>query len=91
MNKLGKVLDIYLHKYDHIFFIGHFKLEICERSMHDFCDVCSLEISNTSTCFKNLENPFSIDLLLTNSKSNFDETLILESVPPNFHELVVLL
>ena len=63
MNELGKVLDIYLHKYDHILVIGDFNSEINERSMHDFCNVYNLEsLSNTPTCFKNPENPSCIDL-----------------------------
>ena len=36
MNELGKGLDIYLHKYDHILLIGDFNSEISERSIHGF-------------------------------------------------------
>ena len=90
MNELGKALDIYLHKYDHILLIGDFNSEISERSIHDFCNVYNLEsLSNTPTCFKNPENPSCIDLLLTNSKNNFDETVVLESGLSDFHKLVV--
>ena len=77
LNKYGKALDIYLHKYDHILLIGDFNSEMSERSIHDFCNVYNLEsLSNTPTCFKNPENPSRVDLLLTNSKSNFDEALV---------------
>ena len=90
MNELGKVLDIYLHKYDLILLIGDFNSETSEKSMHDFCNVYNLEsLSNTSTCFKKPENPSSIDLLLTNSKNNFDEAVVLESGLSDFHKLVV--
>ena len=90
MNELGKALDIYLHKYDHILLIGDFNLEISERSIHDFCNVCNLEsLSNSPTCFKNPENPSCIDLLLTISKNNFDETVVLELGLSDFHKLVV--
>ena len=90
MNELGKALDIYLHKYDHILLIGDFNSEISERSIHDFCNVDHLESpSNTPTCFRNPENPTCIDLLLTNSKTNFDETVVLESGLSDFHKLVV--
>ena len=43
MNELGKALDIYLHKYDHILLIGDFNSEISERSIHDFCNVYNLD------------------------------------------------
>ena len=90
MNEFGKALDIYLHKYDHILLIGDFNSEISERSMHDFCNIYNLDsLSNTPTCFKNPANPSCIDLLLTNSKNNFDETLVLESALSDFHKLVV--
>ena len=79
MNELGKTLDVYLHKYDHILLIGDFNSEISERSIHDFCNVYNLEsLSNTPTCLKKTENPSCIDLLPTNSKNNFDETIVLE-------------
>ena len=73
-----------------ILLIGDFSSEISERSMHDFCNVYNLEsLSNTTTCFKNPENPFCIDLLLTNSKNTFDEVLVLESGLSDFHKIVV--
>ena len=44
-NQLGKALDIYLHKYDHILLIGDFNSEIIH-----FCNVYDLEsLSNTPT------------------------------------------
>ena len=88
MNESGKALDIHLHKYDHILLIDDFNSKISERSMHDFCNVYNLEsLPNTPTCFKNLENPSCIDLLLTNSKNNFDDALVLESGLSDFHKL----
>ena len=92
MNELGKVLDIFLHKYDHILLIGDFNSEISESLIHDFCNAYNLEsLSNTPTCFKNPENPSCIDRLLTNSKNNFDEAVVLESGISDFHKLVVSL
>ena len=90
MNELGKALDIYLHKYDHSLRIGNFNSEISERLIHDFCNVYNLEsLSNTPTCFKNPKNPSCIDLLLTNSKKNFNQTVVLESGLFDFHQLFV--
>ena len=90
INELGKTLNIYLHKNDHILLIGRFNSEISKKLLHDFCNVYNLEsLSNTPTCFKNPENPSCIELLLTNSKHNFDETVVLESGLSVFHKLVV--
>ena len=91
MNELGKALDIYLLKYDHILFIGDFNSEISERSIHDFCNVYNLETpSNLPTCFKNPESPSCIDLILTNLNNNFDEALVLELGLSDFHKLAML-
>ena len=90
MNELGKAPDIYLHKYDHLLLIGDFNSEISKRSVHDFCNVYNLQsLANTPICFKNLKNPSCIDLLLTNSKNNFDKTVVLESGLFDFHKLFV--
>ena len=43
MGVLGKALNIYLHKYDHILLISDFNSEINERLMHDLCSVYNLE------------------------------------------------
>ena len=56
MDKLGKVFDIYLHKYDHILLICDFNSKISERLIYNFCNVYNLEILlNTPNCFKNPE------------------------------------
>ena len=90
MNELGTALDIHLQKYDHVLLIDDFNSRISKRSKHDFCNAYNLEnLSNTTTCFKNPQNSSCTDLLLTNSKTNFDETLVLESGPSDFHKLVV--
>ena len=90
MNELGKALDIYLHKYDYVLITGGFNSEISERLIHDLCNIYNLEsLSNTPTCFKIPENPSCIDLLMKNSKNNFDEELALESGLFDFHKPVV--
>ena len=47
INELGKALDTYFHKYDHILLIGDFNSGISERSMHDFCNVYNLKVYQT--------------------------------------------
>ena len=91
MNELGNPFDIYLQKYNHALLIGKLNSErsISERSMHDFCNVYNLEsLSKTPTCFKTPKDLSCIDLLLTNSKKNFDEKSALESCLSDFDKLV---
>ena len=91
MNESGKVVDIYLRKYDHFLLISDFNMEISERSMHDFCNAFNLEITSIENtphnCFKNPKSPSCIDLLLRNSKNNFIEALVLEFGLSDFHNL----
>ena len=46
INESGKVVDIYLQKYDHFLLISDFNMEISERSMHDFCNAYNLDITS---------------------------------------------
>ena len=92
MNELGKAFDIYSQKYNHVLLISDFNSErsIGERSIYDFCNVYNLEsLSKTNNCFKTPENLSCIDLLLTNSKNNFDERSVLESDLSDFDKLAV--
>ena len=92
MNELGKAFDIYLQKYNHVLLISDFNSErsIGERSIYDFCNVYNLEsLSKTTNCFKTPENLSCINLLLTNSKNNFDERSVLESDLSDFDKLAV--
>ena len=74
MNDLGKALDIYYANMIIFSLLVTSIRKFSGRSIHYFCNVYNLEsLSNTPTCFKNPEKPSCIDLLLTNSKNNFDE------------------
>ena len=41
------------------------------------------------TCFKSVENPSSIDLILTNKRHSFQNTLTIETGLSDFHKMTV--
>ena len=41
------------------------------------------------TCYKNIDHPGSIDLILTNKSKSFQNTLVIETVLSDFHRLTV--
>ena len=60
--------------------IGDFNSEIDEDAMSIFCTTYNLKnLVKEPTCFKNVENPSCIDLILTNKPLYFQSTKVIES------------
>ena len=47
------------------------------------------EVSQGATCFKNPDNPLSIDLFLTNCSRGFQGTQVIETGLSDFHQMNV--
>ena len=64
--------------------------EISEEALCDFCCVYGLKnLVKNPTCFKNIDNPSCIDLILTNKSGSFQNTLVIETGLSDFHRLTV--
>ena len=60
--------------------IGDYNVDVKETNMKVFCNQHKLKALNEEpTCFKNFNNPSSIDLFLTNSSKSFEKCLTLET------------
>ena len=58
-------------KYENIILMGDFNSEMSEEPMQIFCNTYNLKsLVSKPTCYKNIENPSCIDLILTNKSSN---------------------
>ena len=80
LDKLGLVLDHYIPKYNNRLLIGDFNSEIHETRMSEFCDVFDLRnLITEPACFKNPENPSSIDFILTNKHRSFQNSSVIET------------
>ena len=61
-----------------------------DETMNDFCSsYCLKSLIKQPTCFKNLENPCWIDLILTNKSQRFPTTCVTERGLSNFHKMAV--
>ena len=74
------ILDQYLPKYDNYLLVGDFNSEVNEGIMMEFCNTYNLSnLIKEPTCFKNIDNPSSIDLMLTNRVRQFQNSHTIET------------
>ena len=65
LGDIGLILDKHMCKLEQFLLVGDFNSEICENSLHYFCQTYNLtNLVKEPTCFKNINNPSSIDLML---------------------------
>ena len=88
LNLISKHLDHYYSLYDNILLLGDFNAELNGSNMKEF--VYNLKnILKVPTCFKNLENPSCIDLILTNRTNCFQNTMAFKTGLSDFHKMTV--
>ena len=67
LGNLGQILDRNQSKFEQFLLLGDFNSEIQESGISNFCDTYNLKnIINEPTCYKNILNPSTIYLILTN-------------------------
>ena len=82
MNEIGKNPDVLTSKYDNIILMGDFNTEPADTAVSDFCEIYILKnIIRVfkKTCFKNPNNPSSIDLIITNRPKSFQNSMFIET------------
>ena len=68
---------------------------IIEADFNEFClsGVCDtfglISLKKDATCYKNSENPSSIDLILTNNPRSFKNSCVIETGLSDFYRMVV--
>ena len=76
--------------YEDIILLGEFNAEVKEKNISDFMSTYNLKSlvkKKKKKCFKNPDNPPHIDLILTNSPRSFQDSSVLETGLPDFHNL----
>ena len=87
---LSKILEHYQPLYDNIVVLGDFNSECINYHMQDFCSVFNLSsLIKEKTCFKSLDNPSCIDLILTNRPQSFQNSNVIETGMSDFHKLTI--
>ena len=87
---LGKHLNELCKIYDNLILMGDYNSEMSEDAMNEICCVYSLSsLVSKPTCSKNPNNPICIDLILTNKRSYFQNTTLIETGLSDFHKLML--
>ena len=90
LNTIGKTLDVMSSNYENIVLIGDFNVDMSNDYMKDFCELYHFKnLIKGPTCFKNFDNPSSIDLILTNKYRSFCNSCTVETGLSDFHRMVV--
>ena len=86
---LNCLIDKHSSSFDNFIFMGDFNVSTNHNSIINFCDLNSLRnLINVPTCYKNFDNPTSIDLILTNRPSYFQRSTVFETGLSDFHLLL---
>ena len=76
LDSLSKNLALY----DIYIVIGDFNIEADSNEMSSFCDTFDLtSVIKEPTCYKNLDNPFCIELIVTNKPLSFQNSCVVET------------
>ena len=90
LDHISTALDTYVSSYDNILLLGDFNCEASENPMANFCGKYALKnLIKEPTCFKNIENPSSIDVILTNKHRSFIHSMVLETGLSDHHKLTI--
>ena len=90
VRRLGKSLDTLLTNYAKMFLMEDPKAEEANMHIKDFCNLYNLKnLIKVLSCFKNPGHSKTIDLMLTNSVRNFQNSYSLETSLSDFHKMTV--
>ena len=86
---IGIALNDLCLKYENFFLID-FNSDTHEDAMSVFCSTYNLKnLVKEPTCFKNVENPSCIDLILINKPLYFQTTKVIGTGLSDFHRLTI--
>jgi hypothetical protein len=90
LDQLSIELDRHLPNYENLLMLGDWNSAATEKEMVDFCDMYNLQnLIKDPTCFKSVNNPSCIDLMLTNKKNSFQNSMTIETGLSDFHKMTV--
>ena len=70
--------------------MGDLNSEIGEDRMNIFCNTYNFKsLVKEPTCFKSIDNPSCVDLILTNKSLCFQHTSVIETGLSDFHKLTL--
>ena len=90
LGNIGISLDNLIGNYDNLILIGDFNSEMEEENIKEFCETYNLHnLIKDPTCFKSVQNPTSIDVILTNKIKSFENSFTLETGLSDHHKMII--
>ena len=90
LTELNNSMMKFMQNYDNFVLLGDFNSEENDQEMQEFLHCFSIKnLVKEPTCFKNVQKPTCIDLILTNRKSMFQHTKVVETGLSDFHKMTV--
>ena len=90
LDQVGKELDRFLPNYENFLLLGDFNSEMCEEHMKEFCETYNLtNLITDPTCFKSINNPSCIDVMLTNRSTCFENSTVVETGLSDCHKMTI--
>ena len=90
MIALRNSLGLLFSKYEKVFILGAFNVQVEEANMKSFCENYNLKsLIKQPTCYKNSNKPTCINLILTNVSRMFQSTCVLETGLSDFYPMAV--
>ena len=87
---LSRALDIYNTLYDKVCLLGDFNTEENKSVISTLLDLSYLKnLFKDKTCFKSLNRPTCIDLILTNCHRSFKHTVAISAGLSDHHKMIV--
>ena len=91
LDNIGLSLDTLMENYDNLILIGDFNSEMEEEYMKDFCEIYNLQnLIKQPTCFKSLQSPSSIDVILTNKYKSFENSFLIETGLSDHLKMIIM-
>ena len=88
LQEISKDLQYYSSRYENFIVLGDFNAEMSNTHMSEFCAFYNLtNLVKEPKCYKNVDKPTSIDLILTNHARCFQHSGIHEAGLSDFHKL----
>ena len=85
---IGRGIDFCSSKYDNFVVLGDLNTEVSNSFMEQFCASYNLKsLIKEPTCFKSVDNPSCIDLILTNHPKCFQKSGVYKTGISDFHKL----
>ena len=90
LDHLSKGIDKYISKYENILILGDLKAETTNDAKAEFCQMYNLKnIIKEPTCYKNPNNPSSVDEILTNRDGCFSNSIAIETGLSDHHKIIL--